>query len=151
MAKQIPLRARDGTVRAYAVVDDEDFARLGHLRWHLMGEGYAARDVGRRKLYLHREVVDGAEVDHKDGNKLDCRRSNLRSVTRKQNAQNTGPRSDNTSGYRGVTWNKRKGRWQVQCKVDGRLKFGGYFDDVDEAGNAAVELRAEHMTHCEER
>lgn len=96
----IPLRARDGTVRAHAQVDDQDYQRLGSLRWSLHPLGYAVRRErrserpggGRRGLvYLHREVLnvgrgEKKSVDHKNRDGLDCRRENLRLLDQGLNA-----------------------------------------------------------------
>lgn len=42
-------------------------------------------------------------------------------------------RSDNTSGYRGVTWNKRRRKWDVRVYKDGKTFYSGYFDCKHEA------------------
>jgi len=47
-------------------------------------------------------VPEGMEVDHKDRNIHNMQESNLRPATRSQQIANTGIRSDNTSGYKGV-------------------------------------------------
>lgn len=63
--RRIPLRRRDGTVVAHALVDDDVYDRLGHLRWHLNSEGYVFRNYwerGRsRGMRLHREVLERPE------------------------------------------------------------------------------------------
>ncbi len=75
-------------------------------------------------------------VDHKNRNKLDNRRSNLRVATPRENASNRGPRA-HTSRFKGVTWH-RCGRWQVVCAG----KYVGLF--VDESSAAAAYDRAAH-------
>jgi hypothetical protein len=50
----------------------------------------------------------------------------------------TSPR--NTSGYRGVSWNKTIGKWWARITLNGKRIHLGYFDDVDEAGNACKEF-----------
>lgn len=102
----IPLRARDGSIRDYAMVDDADVWALEY-RWHL-SNGYARRTgpadgtrdpsgkLKRRDIALHVEILermghakDAYDVgDHIDRDPLNCRRSNLRPATFAQNAQN---------------------------------------------------------------
>jgi hypothetical protein len=156
-ACRIPLRRKDGSVRAYALVDPDVFARLGHLRWCLSSKGYVHRHAPKgqypRKIWLHREVLclgprksDPREGDHRYGDKLDNRRENLRIVTTAENAQNRvrqDPR--NRSGYRGVSWHTRRQRWVAQVRVGGRVRQLGVFTDPEEAGRAAATFRAESM------
>ena len=71
--------------------------RVGRQPWQV----YVVRSSWKLTHYLHREVLgltpgDGLETDHRNGDRLDNRRSNLRVATRAQNAQNVPARS----GYR---------------------------------------------------
>lgn len=140
---EIPLRRRDGTVRAVAVVDDED-AELARLRWSLGGNGYVLRREGRRFVYLHRAIMghpEGLEVDHEDGDPLNCCRSNLRVATHQQNLQNR--RSGyGRSKHRGVAWHPGNGMWMAQVNVRGKTTTR-YAHDEDEAAELARELRRE--------
>lgn len=156
---QIPLRARDGSVRAWATVDDADLPLVGGHRWCLMAkDGYAGRTdrsgEKQRTVLLHRVIMgltpgDGREVDHRNGDGLDCRRANLRIVTHAENGQNR-VRVHGLSRYRGVTWHVKRQAWSVRVGIDYRRVFGGYFTDEDEAGQRAAELRAELLTHSSE-
>jgi hypothetical protein len=147
--KQIPLRARDGSVRDYALVDDDVFEELGSLRWSLHSQGYAYRQapgLPRRNVLLHRAVMgleygDRREIDHENRNRLDCRRENLRITDRAGNAQNIVARRGARSRFRAVSWKKDRGRWQVI--VGGR--WVGLFDDELDAAIAAEARRRETM------
>lgn len=63
---------------------------------------------------LHRMIAEWAglgtthQIDHKNHNKLDCRRRNLRRATHSQQQCNRGLRKDNTSGYKGVSKNHKR-------------------------------------------
>ena len=72
-------------------------------------------------------------TDHINRNGLDNRKSNLRSVNYKQNAFNTGLPKNNTSGVRGVVWDKNNCKWQAQIMVDQRNKFLGRFKKLEDA------------------
>lgn len=92
-----------------------------------------------RTVLLHRLLLNapkGTEVDHRDGNTLDCRRSNLRLATPTQNRVNSGPTAQHRSGYRGVRYDKRSGQWIAQMNVDKRSKQIGRFDTKEAAAEA---------------
>lgn len=154
---EIPLRRRDGTIRAHALIDDEDHQWAQH-KWYL-ANGYARRDItvdGKTiRQYLHRELMglvpgDGIEGDHRNGNRLDCRRKNLRLSTRAQNAQNKSSQPGSVSKYRGVFWDKSRQRWQVIVKLHGRKFHLGRYDDEEAAAKAASFFRNFTMTHTNE-
>ena len=69
-----------------AIVDDEDFDRINSVKWYCDSLGYARRNLGDGKcVYMHREIMAGTSiVDHTNGDKLDNRKSNLRSCTKSQ-------------------------------------------------------------------
>ncbi len=83
---------------------------------------------------MHRIIMscpDGFDVDHINGNGLDNRTSNLRIVTRQLNAINSRLSSKNTSGYRGITFDRKTKKWRAraQLRIDGERKiisFGYY-------------------------
>lgn len=76
------------------------------------------------------------QVDHRDEDKSNNRSDNLREATHAQNQQNRSLGITNTSGFKGVTWNKRKSKWQAQIRIDGKQTGLGYFHDKLEAARA---------------
>jgi len=126
-----------------ALVDDADYDALAKFKWHLSC-GYACRYIGNNKhSRMHREILNappGTEVDHADGNRLNNQRSNIRLCNGSQNQINKGPQPCNTSGFKGVSWHKQKGRWQAQISVNGRNKYIGHYDTP---ADAAAAYRAE--------
>lgn len=81
------------------------------------------------------------DVDHRNRDRADDRWENLRHATRSQNGCNRGL-SRNTSGFKGVSWDKSRGRWFVSICVGGKQKNLGRFDCVEDAiaaRNAAAE------------
>lgn len=145
---------------AKALIDDEDFAALNAFHWYMSKRGYVVRNerisapgepYRTRVIYLHRQLLTprpGFVVDHVNQNKLDNRRANLREATVCQNAWNTGLTRRNTSGIKGVNWNKANGRWLARMSVNGVVHYLGYFDDLAEAEqayrNAAIAARGEY-------
>lgn len=100
-----------------------------------------------KRQYLHRiiaaaEGVDlTGDVDHRDGNALNCCTENLRAATKAENGYNRGPNRNNACGIKGVSYSK--GRWQAQITVNGYRLHLGYFDTPEEAGDAYARA-AEH-------
>lgn len=153
---QLPLRAADGTVRAHAIVDAADAEWARQWRWSLGVHGYAVRTQhvsdgakrGVKNVRLHRELLgltngDGFEVDHINRNRLDNRRANLRVTTRRQNSQNMPSQEGTSSRYRGVTLEKRSGKWVAQVQTGGRgYNLGSYASEEEAAAVArAARLR----------
>jgi hypothetical protein len=145
---QIPLTAADGTVRAHALVDSDDFAWLNQWTWRLSHSGYVRRGGGRRGVHIsmHRQIMGqpSQTVDHIDRNPLNNRRSNLRLATYAEQSQNR-VHPNASSGVRGVTWHRRAGKWQVQHELAGSAHYLGLFSDLEEALVVAEAWRAEHM------
>jgi len=85
---------------------------------------------------MHQHILSGAkEIDHKNGNGLDNRRENLRSVSRAENQQNRrGLNANNTSGFIGVS--PEGNRWRATIRVSGHQRHLGYFDTAEEAAQA---------------
>ncbi len=137
-------------------MDDSDFEIVSQFKWYARtwkGRTYAARSGGSRntrKVSMHRFIMgepEGMDVDHKNGDKLDNRRENLRVCTRSQNIQNSRKHSDNKSGYKGVCWETGNNRWKAQICKDGKKMVIGYFTDKKSAALAynakALELFGE--------
>jgi hypothetical protein len=78
---------------------------------------------------MHRLIMDAPanmQVDHIDGDGLNNTRSNLRLCSNMQNCHNQGVAANNKSGYRGVSWDARRGKWRAVIMVNGRLRSLGY-------------------------
>jgi hypothetical protein len=149
----IPLLGKITIVRAVTTIDESDFERLSQLgNWHL-NSGYAhGRRPDGSAAYLHREVLqlerdDPRVVDHINGDRLDNRRANLRIVTRRQNMENMKLSRANTSGYRGVSYDKEMGLWAAQIGLNGRRKHLGYYHSPETAAEVARAARRRHMPY----
>lgn len=93
-------------------------------------------------------IPDGLEIDHKCRVRNCVRPSHLQAVTRGLNRQNLAATNlDSSSGFRGVSWNKRERKWQVYAKHNRKRYQAGYFDSLEDAKAAAVDLRNQLMTN----
>lgn len=120
-----------------ALVDDADYEWLHQWTWHLHDTGCAVRSAWHNgtnhKVRMHREIVNapkGVEVDHKDGNKLNNTRANLRLASRTENQCNVRKRkTETTSLYKGVWWHAQKGKWVATIWKDKRHHHLGLYED----------------------
>lgn len=118
-----------------AFVDDEDFQKLNQYKWCFHKLGYAVRRSKQTGniVYMHRELLKVSQVDHKDGNKLNNQKNNLRSCNHSQNNANRFQRN-NTSGIKGVYWDKARKKWHAQIQVNRKMIALGRFTNKQEAG-----------------
>lgn len=121
-----------------AVIDRSDLPLVAGYRWRPIqgrnGKVYATVSHGGKLIYMHRLIMGtapGLETDHRNHDGLDNCRSNLRAATPSQNRANIRKRSGCLSRFKGVSWDKTRGKWQAKIKVDGVHRNLGRF--VDEA------------------
>jgi len=107
------------------------------------------------QMYAHRlayawfvgPIPEGKQIDHRCRRPLCVRPSHLRPATNKQNHENhSGPRADNTSGVRGVIWDKRRRKWRAELMHWGRHVYVGRFDTIEAAAAAVREARCQLFT-----
>jgi HNH endonuclease len=142
------------TQETVTLVDDEDFEWLSRHIW-FFAKGYAAR--GARSLwgklyliYMHRVIMEapkGFVVDHRDCNKLNNQRANLRLVTPRQNCYNKPPHRDNKSGYKGVfkiNIPYAGDLWTARITVNKQMIDLGVFQTPEQAAVAYNKAAQEH-------
>jgi len=139
----------------FAIVDDEDYPSISAHKWSAekrYAGYYAIRCVSengkRTMIRMHQQIMGatGVHIDHKDGNGLNNRRSNLRLCTRTENQRNQKS-ACGTSKYKGVSWYAPTGKWVAGIRFAGKRKYLGYFSDERDAAiaynKAASELFGE--------
>jgi hypothetical protein len=121
---------------------------VGELVGSPDSQGYLVTQVLGRHLKVHRIVwamIHGAMpaglVDHADGDVTNNRPDNLRLCTPSENQQNRTAAIRSETGVVGATWHKRFKKFQSQIRVDGGLRFLGYFPTVEEAHAAYAEAK----------
>lgn len=134
------------------LLDEEDVPKFQGYTIQIDANGYLVVSIKRVHYYIHRLVMNSPDekIDHINGNKLDCRKSNLRLITHSQNIANSPKRINNTSGYKGVIFFKRDSTWQAAITKDYKSIHIGYFSTAEEAARAydkkAKELFGEYAS-----
>lgn len=163
LTASLPLFAGDNvTIVGYALIDAADAAWASQWKWRLSPSkgpgdgGYVIRSERppgeQKRVYrLHRELLglvhgDGLEGDHLNFDRLDNRRSNLRTVTHAGNMQHAKSRPG-TSQYRGVSWKAKLQKWQAAARIYGSTQYLGVFDSEEEAARVASDARRLHMPY----
>lgn len=139
-----PLYVIPLTQGKVAIVSRQDYYRLRRHKWCARRDyktWYVSRNTsvkGRRQTTLmHREILglqhgDKRQGDHRNGNGLDNRRSNLRIASGLSNRLNQGERSGR---FKGVHWSKSHNCWRMQIRCSGR-RVSALFQSETEAARA---------------
>ncbi len=133
---------RDGDL--YWRVRTSNNTKMGQPAGYKKKNGYLAISVNDRQCLAHRlvwlwhygDVPD--EIDHINGVRNDNRIENLRSATRLENQWNSAKPVTNTTGFKGVCWNKRVGKYMAQIRINGRQTYLGLFTDPAAAHDAYI-------------
>lgn len=120
--------------------------KRGSVAGHIGDDGYLMIRIDGKLYRAHRLVFltmtgefPPTDVDHINGIRTDNRWSNLRLATRSQNLRNKSIQSNNTSGALGVSWDKRRKKWEYRIKAEGVQHIGVFaeFEDAVAARKAA--------------
>jgi hypothetical protein len=147
---------------AYEVlIDDEDWPKIKNYNWCVQTRhrkdgavillaviATKCVNVKTKSFYLHRLLVEGRMIDHKNGNVLDNRKLNLRVCNYSTNRQNASPNCTAIQGLKGVRKFKTKSgkiKYFAQIKINGKRKSLGNFDTKEEAAIAYNILAEKHF------
>jgi len=134
------FKYKDG--KLYRKTDKEVGAFKGHI-------AYATFKFKSQIMYTHRaiwimhhgKIPVGMVIDHINGDRSDNRIENLRVCTRAENNQNTRLRANNTSGTKGVWWDKHSKSWRVSIFKNKQKHDLGRFSSLEEARIIAATAR----------
>jgi hypothetical protein len=140
--KTVPI----SNTQLVALVDDDDYDKIKGYTWRLNGDGYVI--TGDGTIALHRLIVNNNMTDHKDNDKLNCQKYNLRSTTHRLNGGNRRLGKNNTTGFKGVSYCSNAQKYKATICFFGKNKHLGYYDNINQAAiaynNAAIKLFGEH-------
>ena len=122
-----------------AIVDRADLPLLEDRQWRATCIGGKYWYAASGRVFMHRLILGvpkGIVVDHVNHNSLDNRRENLRPATTAQNIANQRHKRGGSSKYKGVCWNKQRGYWIAQIKVNWKAVYLGLFDSEEDAARA---------------
>jgi hypothetical protein len=145
------IRLKNGK---FTKVDDDVFEYLNNPKWTWkLYKGSVIRTTSKRMyddngrfiklkpfaVYIHRVIMNPPKnmfVDHINGDVLDNRKINLRVCNTQQNNANRGILSNNTSGYKGVSWFKTRNKWRANTWFNNKQIHIGYFNNKTDAAKA---------------
>jgi hypothetical protein len=145
----IPLGSAESKYSdVFAIIDTEHINKVKNFNWGY-SSGYARQT--ETKEYLHRLLTNAPahlHVDHINGNKLDNRLDNLRVCTQAQNNRNSKKPITNTSGYKGVSFCKKRKKYVAYISHSNKHYYLGSFDEPlrasQEYETAAIKLFGEY-------
>lgn len=109
--------------------------------------GNTKRYLAHRLIWLYVTGELPNKVDHIDGDGLNNSISNLRSVDTIDNNKNQKMSKKNTSGFTGVTYDKRNEKWKAFITVNGKTINGGLFININDAISKRKSLNIEYGFH----
>ena len=139
---------------AYEVlIDAEDVDKVKDYTWNVDSRLYCYytklnKSIARLHRYIHRYIMNAPEgmvVDHINGDKLDNRKCNLRICTQGENVMNRPKPKNNTSGCKGVNWDKVNQKWKVELKCKGKYIFLGRYENLEEAKKVRIEAELKYF------
>lgn len=126
--------------------DKEDYDLIKDYSWHISDNDYVKSNKKidgtqlKKTIRMHILVMHSDpkkyEVDHIHHNILDNRKSQLRKILHCENMMNSKLRSDNTTGVKGVYWDKSRNKWLVSITAYKRTYHIGRFDKFEDAVKA---------------
>jgi hypothetical protein len=145
----LSLRNSQGKTVQKAIIDAEDVDKVKGYKWKVDGKRVVAKDKSYC-LLLHRCVLNLADdsdkyVNFNNDNFLDCSKENLKTVDRAKMGLNCKLPITNTSGYKGVSWDKPRNKWVAYLHVAGKKINGGGYSNIHNAVNARMKLESKYL------
>lgn len=124
--------------------DLEDSDEILSHTWREDRHGYIETSINGKRTTMH-QLLGYKWHDHKNRNKADNRRENLRPCSHKENNRNKNKKDLNTSGFIGVRWDKNRNKWAASIKVDYKTIYIGRFDNKYDALVARLQAEAKYF------
>lgn len=113
----------------------------GYIRIKVWFFGKVRIVLAHRLIFYMKYGYLPIQVDHKDRVRSNNSISNLRDANEEKNSYNKNLSSLNTSGYKGVCWNKASRKWVARIGFKNNRILVGRFDDIEEANEALQKVR----------
>lgn len=113
----------------------------GYLRFRVNGIMYMAHRLAW--MYMTGKFPE-FQIDHINRLRRDNRWCNLRKATNSENQFNSFLRCDNTSGHKGVSFDRNSGKWRAYMQNNKKWKHLGLFITKDEAIIVVQEAMKKH-------
>ena len=133
---------------ARTTIDAEDVKKIKKHKWRV-SDGYAAANIKGKNVQIQ-HIIMGVkanwenQIDHKDRDRLNNRKSNFRFCTNAENTRNRKKPITNTSGFKGVSWVKRDKKWRAAITINKKWIHLGVFKDKAEAAKAYNKAALKH-------
>ena len=140
----------------YALISKSDLTLVRQIYWRKTEYGYARgkNPLTRKDILLHKYITQTSKetvIDHINRNKLDCRRENMRIADSQINSLNRNVPCNSTTGYKGVSFDYRTGKFKAYVKVDRtdalticttflRVTFLSFIDSFKSSNNFSVSI-----------
>lgn len=109
----------------------------------LVGMNFKTYKVHRLIFLMHHGYLP-EHIDHINGVPNDNRIENLRAATMPENMRNKALQRNNTSGCKGVVFNKNNKKWMVNLRLNKLRYFLGYYEDKELADLVASSFREKY-------
>jgi hypothetical protein len=130
-------------------------SKIGDVAGSKYKNGYIVIRANLIRYYAHRlawiyifgEISNNIQIDHVNGIRNDNRLINLRLATQSQNNYNQKLSIKNTSGFKGICWDKKVNKWVARIQLNGKTHHLGTF--TDKASAIAAVMQAREAMHGE--
>jgi hypothetical protein len=117
----------------------------GYIGIKIHGKLYKAHRLAW--IYVYGGIPEGAQIDHKNGQRADNKIENLRVATGNiEQSQNRVAHSNNKIGLIGVSWKQSQAMWVAQIQYKGKKYHLGYYDTPEEASEAYIKAKSKLHT-----
>lgn len=116
--------------------DLEDYDKIKDYCWRIDNNGYVVTTGGKTLHSIVMNTKGWQRADHRQHNKRDNRKSQLRICTIQKNNMNKKIAKNNTSGVTGVYWNSKNNKWYASIKLNKKSIYLGSFIEFEDAVNA---------------
>lgn len=146
---------RTNKVCDYAMVSVEDVVMAKQIFWRKTEHGYARGKNPKtgKDIFLHKHITKTTKntiIDHINRNKLDCRRKNMRIADCQVNSLNRNPPRNSITGYKGVSFDVRSGKYKAYIKIDRKQINLGLFETSELANQVRTDFENKLM-YCLDR